>query len=119
MDPSAIFSKYSALTAFFNKYKNVDINDFVAVIEAAHYALRLEGQTLDDINAAQTIHDLYPFAAALDVDSRQEIVNKYNNIFGANEEEKEDVVREVKEKRKLRIIKKNQKQVTTTHEKNY
>ena len=87
MDPSAIFLKYSALTAFFDKYKNIDINDFVAVIEPAHYALRLEGKTLEDIDAAQTIHDSYPFAVELDIlENRQQIVNKYNNIFGANEQ---------------------------------
>ena len=109
MDPSVIFSKYSALTAFFNKYKNVDINDFVAVIEAAHYALRLEGKTLEDINAAQTVRDMYPFAAALDISDskhikkhllKQQLVDKYNTFFGASEEVEEEKEEEKKEEEK-------------------
>ena len=99
MDPSVIFSKYSAMTVFFDKYKNYDINDFVNILEVARYALRLKGKTIEDINAAQTVRDMYPFAAALDISDskhikkhllKQQLGNKYNTIFGASEEEEQE-----------------------------
>ena len=60
------------------------------ILEPAHYALRLQGKTLHDIQAADTLQMLYPLAAALDVIDcshkkkhalKQEIIDKYNSVF--------------------------------------
>ena len=89
MDARTLLSKYDKTVQFLNKY-SIDIDDFVSILEPARYALRLEGKTMNDITAADTLQHLYALAIALDVrDSshkkkhtlKQEIIEKYNSVF--------------------------------------
>jgi hypothetical protein len=90
MNPIDIFAKYNVVQQYLNEHEHSDIHDFVNILEPAHYALRLQGKTLHDIQAADTLQMLYPLAAALDVIDcshkkkhalKQEIIDKYNSVF--------------------------------------
>ena len=88
MDARTLLSKYDKTVQFLNKY-SIDIDDFVSILEPARYALCLEGKTMNDIQAIDTLQHLYPLAIALDVQDsshkkkpalKQEVIEKYNSV---------------------------------------
>ena len=92
MDLTTVFSKYAITNEFISLIQPAHIQKFVNAITPAWYALRLEGKTLYDIEATDTVRALFPFASALLVPEymhkkkhilKKEIIDKYNSVFAS------------------------------------
>ena len=92
MDLTTVFSKYAVTNEFISLIQPAHIQKFVNAITPAWYALRLEGKTLYDIEATDTVRALFPFASALLVPEymhkkkhilKKEIIDKYNSVFAS------------------------------------